>query len=74
MAKNSDNPLDIIWAVALIGAGVGIIFRIPQVMPDILAVESFAGSGFFIRICFYFMALILIGGGIRKLWYRFFRA
>ncbi|MDY0161748.1 hypothetical protein [Desulfobotulus sp.] len=74
MTKDNKNPLDILWAMALIGAGIGVFIRIPQVMPGILEMEIFAGSGFFIRLCFYLMGIILIGGGVRKLWYRFFKA
>lgn len=74
MEKDNKNPLDLIWALALIGAGIGVIFRIPQVLPTILEMDTFSGSAFFIRLCFYLMAILLIGGGIRKLWYRFFKA
>ncbi|MCW7753719.1 hypothetical protein OOT00_06945 [Desulfobotulus sp. H1] len=74
MTQQKGNPLDMIWAMALIAAGIGVFFRIPQIMPDILAVEYFAGSAFFIRLSFYCMALILVGGGLKKIWNRFWKA
>jgi hypothetical protein len=63
----------LIWGIALILAGVGVFIRIPQVMPRIAQIESFANIAFFIRFCFYFMGLILIGGGLKKV-YGHFRA
>ncbi len=61
------NPAQRIWAVALILAGLGVIYRIPQVMPSIEQIPMFAAASGFIRFCFYFMALFLIGGGCKKL-------
>ncbi len=57
-----------IWGVALLLMGIGIFFRIPHVMEQVAEIEHFAPASFFIRICFYIMAVILIGGGIRKLY------
>ncbi|MBF0120265.1 MAG: hypothetical protein HQK79_15625 [Desulfobacterales bacterium] len=56
-----------IWAVALIMAGIGVFFRIPQVMPQIEKIEYFSSMIFFIRFCFYLIGILLIGGGIKKL-------
>lgn len=61
------NPLNLAWGIALVMAGIGVFFRLPQVMPKILEIAQFAGASGFIRFSFYFMAVILIGGGIRKI-------
>ncbi len=56
-----------IWGIALVAMGIGVFFRIPQVMPRIAEIETFASAGMFIRFCFYFLGGALIYGGGRKL-------
>ena len=67
MAKNK-TTIQIIWGVALILAGMGVFYRIPQVMPKIENIEQFSSAIFFIRFCFYFMGILLIGGGSKKIY------
>ena len=55
------------WGVALVLAGIGVFYRIPQVMPKIEQSEQFSSVSYFIRFCFYFMGVILIGGGSKKI-------
>ncbi len=61
------SRLQLLWGVILLLTGVGLIFRIPQVMPRIGEIESFTGVLPFITFCFYFMAAVLIGGGVKKI-------
>jgi hypothetical protein len=68
MDDNSKATLQIIWGLLLVMAGVGVFFRIPQVMPKIRQIPSLDAALPFIYFCFYFMAVILIGGGARKLY------
>lgn len=56
-----------IWGCALVLAGVGVFIRIPQVMPKIAQIETFSGATGIIRVCFYLMGVILIGGGLQKI-------
>ena len=56
------------WGVVLVLAGVGMFFRIPQVMPKIEKIEQFSSVIFFIRFCFYFIGVLLIGGGSKKIY------
>jgi len=67
MDKTKRSSVQLIWGIALVLAGVGMLFRIPQVMPQIQTIAHFAPVSPFIRFCFYFMALILIGGGLKKI-------
>jgi hypothetical protein len=60
--------LQIVWGVLLVLAGVGLVFRIPQVMPQIKQIEHFAAVIPFIYFCMYFVAVFLIAGGARKLY------
>jgi hypothetical protein len=63
----SKSVFQLIWGVALLAAGVGVFYRIPQVMPRIEDIAQFSVAAFFIRLCFYVMGIILIGGGVRKI-------
>ena len=63
--KKSD--IQLIWGIALVVAGIGVLFRIPQVMPQIKQIEYFASIIYFVYFCFYVMAILLIGGGAKKI-------
>ncbi len=65
--KNHNATFQLVWGIALLAAGIGVFFRIPQVMPRIEEIESFAAIAGFIRFCFYVMGVILVGGGVRKI-------
>lgn len=72
MPAKQVNQFQVVWAILLILAGLGVFYRIPQVMPKIMEVPIFANAAWFIRFCFYFMGIFLIGGGCKKL-YREYR-
>lgn len=56
-----------IWGGALIFMGVAVFFRIPQVMPKLAEMGQSTTTIGFIRICFYLMGIILVGGGLKKI-------
>jgi hypothetical protein len=58
----------VLWGAALVLAGIGVIFRMPQVLPQIFNLEQFSSIKGFIYVCFYFMAFVLIGGGAKKIY------
>ena len=58
----------LIWGILLLLAGVGVFFRIPQVMPQIKTIESFASIIGFIYFCFYLLGFLLILGGAKKIY------
>ena len=62
------NTLQLIWGVLLVLAGIGLFFRIPQLMPGIKNIEQFAPFIYFIYFCFYLLAILLIAGGGRKVY------
>jgi hypothetical protein len=68
MDDNLKQRLQLAWGVLLVLAGIGLCFRIPQVMPQIRQIEYFSGVIPFIYFCLYFVALFLIAGGARKLY------
>jgi len=56
-----------IWGAALLFAGVGVFYRIPQVMPKIQKIEQFSSASWVVYACFYLMGILLIGGGVKKI-------
>ncbi|MBW2492928.1 MAG: hypothetical protein JRE65_17450 [Deltaproteobacteria bacterium] len=56
------------YGIALTLAGIGVFYRIPQVMPKVEQIQQFSSVIGFIRFCFYLMGVILIGGGIKKIY------
>ena len=62
----SRGSIQLIWGIALMLAGFGVFYRIPQVMPRLAQIEGFANAMGFIQFCFYLMGIILVGGGAKK--------
>jgi len=64
---NRKTITQLIWGILLLGAGIGVFIRIPQVMPRIAEIASFQPMIPFVRVGFYMMGIILVGGGIKKI-------
>ena len=62
------NSLQLIWGILLLFAGIGVFFRIPQVMPEVKKIEHFTPYMVFIYFCFYLLGVLLIVGGGRKVY------
>ena len=60
--------LHIVYGIALVLAGIGLFYRIPQVMPKITQLAQFETASGFIYFCLYVMAIALIFGGGRKIY------
>ncbi len=70
--NDSRDIVQTIWGIALFVMGVGVFFRAPYVMEQVAEIGHFASVSIFIRLCLYVMGVLLIGGGIKKLyriWY-----
>lgn len=67
MNGNRQN-FQLLWGIALFLMGVGVFFRIPHVMERVVTIDYFAPAAVFIRICFYIMGILLVGGGAKKLY------
>ena len=67
MEKNKIH-FQLIWGILLLLAGVGVFFRIPQVMPQIKSIETFASIIGFVYFCFYLLGFLLILGGAKKIY------
>ena len=59
------------WGAALVIMGIGVFFRIPQVMPELREAGAFASGDLLFRVGFYLLGILLVGGGLRKLYLSF---
>ncbi len=65
---NDKTLIQMIWGIALVAAGIGIFFAMPQ---KVVQLQQMQVSSFFInftRFSFYLIAVLLIGGGARKIY------
>jgi len=60
------------WGILLFLAGLGVVIMTPQKMQEIEKIEHFSSYIPFIWFCFYFMGILLIGGGVKKI-YHYYR-
>jgi hypothetical protein len=69
MQDKPKSTFQLIWGILLLFAGIGVLFRIPQVMPAIKKIEHFTPYMVFIYFCFYLLAVMLIVGGGKKVYH-----
>ncbi len=60
--------IQVIYGIALTLAGIGVFYRIPQVMPRIEQMHQFSSVMGFIHFSFYLLGVLLIGGGLKKIY------
>jgi hypothetical protein len=60
--------IQVIYGIALTLAGLGVFYRIPQVMPRIEQMHQFSSVMGFIHFSFYLLGVLLIGGGLKKIY------
>lgn len=54
------------YGLVLIAVGLGVFYRIPQVMPQVAAIEFFSEKLTIVKFCFYMLGFLLVlAGGIR---------
>lgn len=51
------------YGIVLIAVGLGVFYRIPQVMPQIETIEFFRQKLVLVKVCFYILGLFLIVAG-----------
>ena len=64
---NQKAVIQIVWGGLLTLAGIGVFFRIPQVMPRIKEIGAFSSSAGFVYFCLFLLGLLLIIGGVKKI-------
>jgi hypothetical protein len=60
------STIQLIWGLLLVLAGIGVVIRASLLESEIKTVAGQSSTEVFIRVCIYVMAILLIGGGIRK--------
>jgi uncharacterized membrane protein YqgA involved in biofilm formation len=54
------------YGILLVAVGIGVFYRIPQVMPRVETIEFFRQKLFLVKACFYILGgLLILAGGIR---------
>ena len=66
MENKQNSTFQLIWGLLLLMAGIGVFFRIPQIMPEIKKIEHFGPYMVFIYFCFYLVGILLVVGGGKK--------
>ncbi len=61
------KKIQLILGVILVMAGMGVFYRIPQVMPKVAAIKAFSSSLGIIKFSFYMLGVFLIFGGAKKI-------
>ncbi|MFH1154564.1 MAG: hypothetical protein V1793_12180 [Pseudomonadota bacterium] len=62
------KSIQILWGAVLVLAGLGVFYRIPQVMPRVASIEAFTGLLPFVKFCFYLLGVLLVFGGGKKMY------
>ncbi len=65
--SDKKNGLQRIWGFALVLMGIAVIFRIPEILERVKDNPLFTSGKMYIQFCFYFISMILIVGGIKKI-------
>ncbi len=68
MKKNDQpkNHMQLVWAVILMSTGVAVFLEIPRKMSQLEQLWQSSAKIWAFKICFYLIAVLLVGGGIRK--------
>ncbi len=60
------NKFTFYYGVVLIAVGLGVFYRIPQVMPQVADIEFFREKLGLVKFCFYMLGgLLVLAGSIR---------
>ncbi len=65
--NQNKNRTQLVWGLALLLVGIAVFFRIPQVMPRLAQMGQSEATIQFVRIFFYLLGAMLIGGGAHKI-------
>ncbi len=57
-----------VWGIVLFLAGCGVFYRVHQLTDKIESIAGQPETALFIRICLYVMGMILVGGGLKKIY------
>lgn len=58
-----------VWGIVLCLAGCGVFYRTHQLAETIESLAGRPATALFIRICLYIMGILLLGGGLKKIYH-----
>jgi len=58
----------LVWGILLTLMGIAFFFKIPQIIHDAKTIETFGAGIGFVYFCLYMIDLILIVGGVKKIY------
>jgi len=64
---NKKNIIHIIWGILLAVVGASVIYNVPQKIIEIQNSKLSTSSLLFLKFSFYFLGLLLLAGGIKKI-------
>lgn len=71
MEKDSRPPIpsafQLVWGTALTLMGLALFFKVPELMVRVAEVPTLAGASSFVRFSLYFVAVVLMAGGVGKI-------
>ncbi|MFH2060452.1 MAG: hypothetical protein ABIJ59_16335 [Pseudomonadota bacterium] len=56
------------YGFVLIAVGLGVFYRIPQVMPQIETIEFFSQKMMVVKSCFYLLGVFLVAAGVIRIY------
>lgn len=62
------RKIQLVWGALLVMAGLGVFYRIPQVMPKVETITLFAQAPGVVKFCFYVLGFLLVYGGGKKIY------
>ncbi len=66
--KKIKRTISLIWGCILITIGICVFFKINHIIPEFQKNNYYFGSVSYIKFAFYLIGVILIGGGIKKIY------
>ena len=61
------SKYQLVWGILLTLMGIALLFRIPQVIPQIKQIEFYEPVRYFVYFCLYLIAIVLIVQGGKKI-------
>jgi len=69
--SNNKRNFHLLYGAALLLMGIAMLFQIPKKIPQIMQIEYFASNPGFVYFCSYMIAVLLIGGGLKKIYHNY---
>ncbi len=62
------KQFQILYGIVLIIVGIGVFFKIPYVMPEIIKINYFANATLVIEFSFYLLGGLVVLAGVKKIY------